>query len=220
MLLPAAHQRLFEHLGVFVEGCMLPAARAVYADGVEDGLWELVESAMLEAAQVADATPHAPRFRMLETVREYALARLAESGAAEAARRCHAVYYLAFAEEVESRLSGVGQATGLDRLECERAKLRAALEWFDQAGDAPRLLRLGLALVPFWEVRGPLGEGRAWLERALAARALAPEARAAGLLGAAGWPSGRRISSRRRRCWRVRSSWPSRWAMATPARRR
>lgn len=85
-------------------------------------------------------------------------------------RRRHADYFLALAERAEQDLNGPGQGPWMDRLEAEHEDLRAALGWaLTQPGPADETaLRMAAALGRFWEIRGYLSEGRAWLERALA----------------------------------------------------
>src|SRR5207249_2151550 len=107
-----------------------------------------------------------PRFRMLETIREYALERLAESGEAEEASRRHALYYLDLAERAEPELRGPRQAAWLERLESERGNLRAALRWAKTEGAVEVGLRIAGALGWFWFRRG-MSEGRAWLDEML-----------------------------------------------------
>ncbi|HET6316428.1 MAG TPA: AAA family ATPase [Chloroflexota bacterium] len=140
-LLPAAEQRLFVALGVFVGGCTAEAAAAVSVlpDAVEDKMWALVDSAMLECVDPGSAVGEqfgAPRFRMLETVREYALAHLAETGEAARIHGLHAQYYLALTERAESELAGPRQRDWLGRLEREHDNLRAALDWCQTATAA------------------------------------------------------------------------------------
>jgi non-specific serine/threonine protein kinase len=121
---------------------------------------------------------------MLETVREYALERLAQSGEAEEIDRRHAAFFLALAEAAEPALYGPEQVGWFDRLEAERPNLRAALDWAtDHEPDLA--LRLAGALPQFWRIRGHLGEGREALERALAPGEGPPAVRAKALLAAA-----------------------------------
>ena len=108
---------------------------------------------------------------MLETVREYAQERLAGAGELAAARRAHASYYLALAEQADPHLRGADQRTWFLRLEREHANLRAALGWLldqDNRGEREAGLRLAGALGKFWLRRGYNTECRRWLERALA----------------------------------------------------
>jgi tetratricopeptide (TPR) repeat protein len=105
---------------------------------------------------------------MLETVHEYAVERLEEGGEAEEIRRTHAGYYLALAEEDNAKLRGPHAAKGLERLEVEHDNMRGAMQWALKTEEAELALRLGGALWWFWSVRGHYGEGRRWLEQALA----------------------------------------------------
>ncbi len=122
---------------------------------------------------------------MLETIREYALQKLAASGEEDESRRAHAAHYLAFAEAAVPELTGPSQAAWLKRLESDHDNLRAALRCALDAGSGETALRLASALWAFWLARGYLGEGRRWLEEALATggRASAP-VRARALNGA------------------------------------
>jgi predicted ATPase/DNA-binding SARP family transcriptional activator len=106
------------------------------------------------------------RYRLLETVRDYAGERLRESGEAEAARRRHADYYLRLAETAAPHLCGPEQAAWLSRLDAEHDNLRAALE--EALETAPEhALRMAAALARFWEERRHLEEGRRRLAAAL-----------------------------------------------------
>jgi len=170
-LLTEAEQALFRRLSVFVGGFALDDAEAIVpgpeeprigAGDVLDGVAALVDASLVRAEA-------GPRYRMLETVREFAVERLAASGETDAVRDRHAARFLAFAERTRSALDGPGGPAALLAPESEHGNLRAALTRLAEAGDGERLLRLAVALGRFWETRGYWDEGIAWLERALAA---------------------------------------------------
>jgi predicted ATPase/class 3 adenylate cyclase len=172
-LLPPAERVLFRRLTVFAGGCTLEAAEAVCAMphgaaplglDVLDGLSTLAEQSLaLQREEGGEA-----RFGMLHVIREYALERLASSDEAEALRRAHARYFLALAERAEPELTGPEAAPWLERLEREHDNLRAALGWVCERGEVEMGLRLVAALSRFWDMRGRLREGRAWVEALLA----------------------------------------------------
>jgi len=168
-LLGAEERRLFARAAVFDGGWDLEAAEAACASGLEasvrGGLEGLADHNLIEAT---DDGATGPRFRMLETVREYAIARLAESMEAEEMGRRHAQYYLALAERAEPELTGRKQVLWLDRLETELNNLRAALTWARDSGDVEVGLRLAGALYRFWDHHSHFAEGRKWLEAGLA----------------------------------------------------
>ncbi len=191
-LLSTEEQWLFRQLSVFVGGCTLDAVEAICAaegnvvTSVLDRVGSLIDNNLLSLQEQAIGEP---RLVMLETIREYGLECLAtsESGAEmKAARRAHADYYLALAEEAEQEIGSSQQAVWLERLEWEHENLRAALRWLmesDEADDSPeKALRLSEALWWFWSVRGHLREGRQWLEKALTrSDGVAPSLRAKAL---------------------------------------
>ncbi len=170
-ILEEAEQRLFRRLAVFVGGCTLEAAEAVcntHGDleiDVLDAVARLVDKSLLRQEAQADGEP---RLLMLETIREYALERLAESGEAEAMQRQHAAFFLAMAEEAEPKLRSAEQSTWRSRLEVEYDNLRAALRWTLENQEAEMGLRLAGALYRFWRYCNHLREGRSWLEQVLA----------------------------------------------------
>ena len=177
-LLPLDAQAAFRRLAVFVGGCTLDAAAAVCATaGCQAGCQaEPEEPAMLDVLSTlvnysllqADLTSDAPRFTMLETVREYAWEQLRANSEIEAAARAHAAYFQAFAERAAPELVGPAQAMWLARVECEHPNLQTALEWaLSQEGDLDIGLALAGALARFWTIRGYFREGRTWLERAV-----------------------------------------------------
>jgi tetratricopeptide (TPR) repeat protein len=149
------------------------------------GVEALLDKGLLQHDPKATAEP---RFGMLETIREYALERLAAAqapGAPSALCRRHAAYYLALAEAAAPALTGPQQAAWLEHLEAEHDNLRLALRWALDAGEAETALRIGAALWRFWFLRGHFGEGRQWLGEALAkSTSLATSARAKALNGA------------------------------------
>lgn len=194
-LLDAGEQRLFARLGVFAGGCTLAAVEAVCnatGDAEIDPLCG-VESLLDKSLLREESARGESRFTMLETIRDYALERLAAGGEAEAERRLHAEYYLALAETAEPFLTGGEQQEWLDRLEVEHGNLRAALEWSRTAEEGAEIgLSLAGALFWFWRIRTHLSEGRGAVEAALARGGEQTLARAKALYCAAGlaWAQG------------------------------
>jgi tetratricopeptide (TPR) repeat protein len=188
-LLPPEEQRLFRRLAVFAGGFTLEAVRAVCAPagGPEKDAWEgvaaLVRKSLIRRAEAGPET----RFELLDTIREYALERLAASGEAPALRARHAAFYRAEAELAASRLAGREQLVWLERLEREHDNMRAALRWLVDRGDAPGALGLAGELARFWWAHGHREEGRVRLAEVLALpEATVPSGeRARALLGAA-----------------------------------
>ena len=184
-LLEVDDQQLFRQLSVFDGGCTLPAIEAVGGPGdggpeVLDGVTSLIDKNLLRRGEQEIGTV---RLAMLETIREYALERLLESGEEQAVRYAHARYYLALAEQAKPRLTTAEQMRWLDLLETEHNNLRAALRWSLQIEDVQTTLRLAGALWRFWYVRGHLSEGMRWLDRALDLEGGDPALRARALRG-------------------------------------
>lgn len=170
-LLDEHEQRMLRRLAVFAGGCTLHAAESISSvtGGLPAEVLDLVASLVdKNLLRQVEWTGGQPRLFMLETIREYALERLAESGEAESVREAYANYYLALAEEAEPKLTTEEQMPWLDLLEREHNNLRAALRWSLDLAEAETSLRLVGALWRFWHVRGHLSEGRRWLEEALA----------------------------------------------------
>ena len=170
-LLSEDEQALFARLSVFSGGRALEAVEAICDPesdllvDVLEGLSSLVDKSLLRQEEGVEEEP---RFVMLETIREYAQERLELSGEAVEIRRLHAEYYLALAEQGASELQGPEEATWLERLEIDHDNMRAALSWTLQWEEAELGMRLAGALWRFWDMRGYYGEGRRWLEEALA----------------------------------------------------
>jgi predicted ATPase/class 3 adenylate cyclase len=156
-LLDETEQRLFSRLAVFVGGFTLEAAEQV-CEADLDTLTSLIEKSLVRQGD--------DRFRMLETIREFALERLDESRELEDVRRRHVAFFLAFAGREASEAERQ-TPVWLDRLETEHDNFRAALQFARELGD-PRLeLRLASALADFWEVRSHLREGLERVREAL-----------------------------------------------------
>jgi len=158
-LLAPGEQNLFARLAVFAGGSTLGAAEDVVEADL-DTMQALVEKSLLRYSD--------ERFWMLETIREYAVERLDEDGAAEWRHR-HAQHFLDFAERVEPELAREQQAEWLELTERDHPNLRLALTYFAEAGAWQAGLRLTAALRPFWFRKGHLSEGRRWLAQFLEA---------------------------------------------------
>ena len=154
-------------LSVFAGGFTLEAAAAVCLAGDEAAAIDLLGRLVDASLVIAEERNGHMRYRMLETVREYAAVRLADAGDVDERRSEHAAWFLRLAEATEAQLTGDDQTAALATLETEHDNLRAALDHLDSAGDVERRLGLTTALSRFWYVRGYLAESRRWLERAL-----------------------------------------------------
>ncbi len=168
-LLSSAEQRLFRSLAVFDGGCALEAAEAICSsadqaasDAVLEGLTVLVDQSLLRAERLNGA----PRFTMLEIIREYALEQLQARGEADAQRRRHAEYYTKLAEEA-SRI-GPGQDARDELVTQESANIRAAIAWARAHRECDLGLRLATACGRIWYIRGRVSELAGWFEDLLA----------------------------------------------------
>jgi predicted ATPase len=175
-LLSKEEKTLFARLSVFAGGCTLEAAEVV-SEADLDALQSLVDKSLLRHTD--------ERFWMLETIREYAAERLAESGEAEGIGRRHAEYFLALTEEAEPSVLGVSPAEWLDRLERDHDNLRVALDRLASSGETQLALRLAGAVWEFWCLRGHYAEGFRRLENLLRTDDRATPARAKALTGSA-----------------------------------
>jgi len=169
-LLNEAEAKLFRRLSVFIGGCTLEAAEAVCNTGLDlgidlfEGLSSLVDKNLIQRVDRAETEP---RFGMLETIREYALERLADSGEQPASQRAHAAYCLVLAEEGNPELRPHERAVWLAQCDVEIDNLRFTLDWVFQTLELDWALRLCVALFRFWDMREHLTEGRARLESVL-----------------------------------------------------
>ena len=172
-MLEPPEQAVLQRLAVFRSGFDLAAAEAVCAgediepDDVMDMLTSLVEKSLVTMEQHDGQT----RYRMLETIREYAAEKLAEAGDARAAVARHCRYFFELSKQARDGMQGPQQREWLDRLELEHDNLRAAIA-LPQAPDSdvdPFIaLKMAVALQNFWIMRGGIGEGRAVVRTMLA----------------------------------------------------
>jgi predicted ATPase/transcriptional regulator with XRE-family HTH domain/Tfp pilus assembly protein PilF len=184
-LLTQDSRRVFRHLAVCVGGFGVDASAAVCDLESSDlvavlfELENLVAASLLIAEQGSDVEP---RFSMLETIRDFGLERLAESGELDVARTRHLAWCLALAERAAPELTGPEQERWLHRLDIEHANLQAALQYATPPREVG--VRLAVALWRFWYTRGYLAVGRRWLEAAVAAEAVSVATQASALHGA------------------------------------
>lgn len=170
-LLSPADQRLFRRIGVFVGAFTLEAAQEVgnkdsaVGKNIAAGVTALVASSLLERQPDYEESS---RFRLLQTVREYALQQLTGSGEAETLRDRHAAYYLGLAQGAEQAWDGPAEWGWLRRLVTVRDDLRAALSYALDTQNVLLALKLNAALFSFWTTCSALDEARSWLEAALA----------------------------------------------------
>jgi len=189
-LLNAAERQVLARLSVFAGGFDLAAAEAVTSgpevppEEVIAHLGALVDKSLV---QFDDTGAGPGRYRLLETIRQYAARQLDAQGpaVADGARLSHRDHYLGMAEAAAPQLEAPAQAEWLDRLDLELGNLRAAIAFsLAQADPAPGL-RLAASLYAFWKVRGHAAEGadalRALLDRPAGREATLPRARARAL---------------------------------------
>ncbi|WP_445281631.1 BTAD domain-containing putative transcriptional regulator [Streptomyces sp. DSM 118148] len=184
-LLDGAEQCLFRRLAVFTGGFSLAAAEDVCADGVPAGsVLDLLGRLADKSLVSVEPGQHEARYRLLETIRQYAAQLLRDSGETAAVESRHRRFYLRLAEARDREPAiGVAGATSLE-LEADYGNLRAALRSFLRHRP-DSALRLAVALRSFWPERGRLAEGGRWLDDALAAAPEPTPQRATALMGRA-----------------------------------
>lgn len=186
-LLSDPEAMLLRRLSIFAGGFTLEAAEEICAGEsgpgeVLDLLTLLVDKSLVIKERAGDVA----RYRLLETIRQYAREKLVESGEVETFRTCHRDWFLAVAERAEPEMESSGLAFWLRALEADLDNLRAALEWSLTDSDPGPALQLASALGLFWSLRGYRQEGKRWLDEALARAAdAAPLDRARALTRAA-----------------------------------
>jgi predicted ATPase len=164
-MLDPGERRIFMRLSMFPAGCTLDAAEAVCPIAEKEldifsNLASLAEKSLIRLIEVNGES----RYRMLETIREYARERLEESGDLDAIEPRFVRYFLRFAEQVEPELYGPEQMQWFERIEDEYGNIQAALSWLYDRRELVDGLRLSGSLGWFWFRRAHFAEGQHWLE--------------------------------------------------------
>ncbi|MFF5854364.1 BTAD domain-containing putative transcriptional regulator [Streptomyces sp. NPDC012751] len=163
-LLDAAERDVLARLSVFAGGCDLAAAEAVCGPAALDAVGSLVDKSLVVAAPADDG---GMRYRLLETVAEYAAERLAETGRRTEAERVHLTYYRELARTTDPLLRGPGQRAAIDRFQLEYENLRTALRHAVALGDEQEGLCLVHSLLWFWQMRDQRVETRTWCQEVM-----------------------------------------------------
>ncbi|MEU3018880.1 BTAD domain-containing putative transcriptional regulator [Nocardiopsis sp. NPDC007018] len=175
-LLTGNEQAVLRRLAVHPDGCTLAAAEEVCAgDGVERADVVDLVARLVDRSLVVVVPGDTPRYRLLESVSVYCVARLREAGEAVTTQGRFDLYYVELAERADSCLRGHAQRQWLRRMDAEAANLRAVLESSLRRDEAQLALRLVCAMSWYWVLRGRLGEGRRALARARALEGAAPD---------------------------------------------
>ncbi|MEW2485596.1 BTAD domain-containing putative transcriptional regulator [Streptomyces sp. NPDC048411] len=174
-LLDPSERAVLRRLSVFAGGCTLVAAEAVCADGPQDArevaglLGSLVDKSLVVAAPADDGEM---RYRLLETVGEYAAERLDEAGERATVERHHLVHFRELARTTDPELRGAGQRAAIDLLQREYENLRTALRHAVAARDEQEALCMVLSLSWYWQMRDLRADALHWAD---AAAALGPD---------------------------------------------
>jgi len=170
-LLNAAECRLLARFSVFARGGSLEQLEAVCGPAedlgsreVIDVLDQLADQSLLRRVPEFDEL----RFLMLQTIREFAAERLAESEEADRIRDRHLEAFIALAQQAQPQLFGPQRKEWLDRLEVDHDNFRGALEWAIASGNTRQALSLGGSFWRYWQMRGHIHEGRARMQQVLA----------------------------------------------------
>ena len=159
-LLSADEQDLFARLSVFAGGCAFDAAATVCSADL-DTLQSLVDKSLVRHAE--------ERFWMLETIREFAVERLEETGGDDVLRERYSAEFLEHAELAGPELLARSSSIWYDRIEAEHNNIRAVLGDALEHGRTDVALRICAEIRHFWWIRGYWSEGRRWIDSALAA---------------------------------------------------
>ena len=169
LLLTGDEQSAVRRLSIFAGGWTLEAAESVCGSEGKTPLYvlDMLTQLVMKSLVLSDEHNGSVRYRFLETVRQYGLARLVASGELADTKDRHLAWCAGLAGQAAPALAGPSQSTWFDRLEAEHDNFRAALEWSAQSGRADLGLRIIGGIWRFWYIRGHAGEGRHWLEMLL-----------------------------------------------------
>ena len=173
-LLTDSERRLLERLSVFAGGFTLEAAESIANQesdlGISslDGVASLVDQSLIQIQITQpDREPAEPRFTPLETIREYAVERLVARGEELVARNRHSAYFLMLTESARPHLRASRQVEWVARLDPDRDNIRAALRWCLDQHQPEHAMRFVVALSRYWQMRGHIAEGRAYVTEVL-----------------------------------------------------
>jgi tetratricopeptide (TPR) repeat protein len=168
-LLTEPERVLLRRLGVFSGGFTLAAAEQVCALSVieSENVLELLSGLVTRSLVLLERSGREGRYRLLETIREYAFEKLVAAGEESVLRERHLAWCVGFAERAEPELRGREQQHWLGQLQAELDNFRAAFSWALFTKNPVQALRLASTLLEFWIVRADWSEGRAWVEAAL-----------------------------------------------------
>ncbi len=167
-LLDEDERDVLRRLSVFAGGCDLPAAEAVCGPVALEALGSLVDRSLVVASPPGESADGEMRYRLLETVAEYAAERLDEAGQRTEAERAHLTHFRELARVTDPLLRGPGQLAAIHRLEREYENLRTALRHAVALRDEQEGLCLALSLVWYWQMRDLRIEARNWCREVMA----------------------------------------------------
>jgi predicted ATPase/class 3 adenylate cyclase len=187
-LLSDSEQRVFERLAVFAGSFTLEVAERVVSDDLIDALdvIDLVTALVARSMVQLDERATDNRYRLLETLRDYGLERLAERGDVGTFRRRHAAHYLDVATEAAAQIVGADDIRWLAQVDDDLPNFRAALVFARDSGDQVTYVALAYALGRFWHATGTFREGLEWMSSALAIGEPVPPVQLAEMLALAG----------------------------------
>ena len=169
-LLPQQEQILLRRLAVFPSSCAIDSVEAICTsnDIQHEQLLDLLASLVNKSLVISDTlTRPQARYRMLETIREYAKEKLNEAGETEGLSNRHLAYFMEQAEEIAPKMRGKDQRLWLNQVESEHDNFRTALKHAIDGKNIEAGMRIASALTFFWNSHGYVFEGQRWLEQLL-----------------------------------------------------
>jgi non-specific serine/threonine protein kinase len=173
-LLTPAEQQLLKSVAVFAGGWTVEAAQAVCSEQAQTQLRLCLQQLVAKSLVLVDTLAGQWRYRLLEPVRQFALAQLVASDEQEALRRRHAAYFLSLAEKLGQARDTPQEQDWLDSLEPEVANVRAVNSWAIERGEIELAHRFNGLLFTFWIARRSVAEARHWLDTLLELKAAVP----------------------------------------------